>query len=74
MRLAELIANLQNTKKWEAFNNLILGKIRALPHSQLLTGQTDEHEFLPAALEMPLVNRNDRVRPPSLLHYVNNVV
>ncbi|MDH6264386.1 HlyD family type I secretion periplasmic adaptor subunit [Bradyrhizobium sp. BR13661] len=44
--------NAQDLKKWEELNNRILGKIRELPHSHLLTGQTDEHEFLPAALEI----------------------
>jgi len=47
-----VIANIQNPKKWEEWNNRILGKIRTLPHSHMLTGQTDEHEFLPAALEI----------------------
>lgn len=50
---AKLVCNnAQDHKKWEELNNRILGKIRTLPHSHLLTGQTDEHEFLPAALEI----------------------
>lgn len=44
--------NAQDPKKWEELNSRILAKIRALPHSHMLTGQTDEHEFLPAALEI----------------------
>jgi hemolysin D len=39
-------------KKWAELNERLLGHVRALPHARLITGQTDEQEFLPAALEI----------------------
>ncbi len=50
--LRHVIDNLKDPKTWEELNNRILGKLRTMPHSYLLTGQTDETEFLPAALEI----------------------
>jgi hemolysin D len=47
-RLSEVF----DPEKWAALNERILNYIRALPHSRLVTGQTDETEFLPAALEI----------------------
>ena len=44
--------SLKDLKTWEELNNRILGKLRTLPHARLLTGHTDETEFLPAALEI----------------------
>jgi len=45
-------SRLKDPEEWAALNERILSHIRALPHSRLLTGQTDENEFLPAALEI----------------------
>jgi len=45
-------SRLKDPEEWAAVNERILSHIRALPHSRLLTGQTEENEFLPAALEI----------------------
>jgi hemolysin D len=45
-------SRLKDPQRWAALNNRILGHLRSLPHSRLLTGQTDETDFLPAALEI----------------------
>jgi hemolysin D len=44
--------DLLDPEKWAALNERILNHIRSLPNSRLVTGQTDETEFLPAALEI----------------------
>jgi hemolysin D len=50
--LRHVVETLKEPKTWEELNNRILGKLRTMPHSYLLTGKTDETEFLPAALEI----------------------
>lgn len=37
---------------WSSISDSVLNGMRAMPHSRLLTGQTNEQEFLPAALEI----------------------
>jgi len=36
-------SRLKDPEEWAALNERILSHIRALPHSRLLTGQTDEN-------------------------------
>ena len=46
------LQHLVDPKKWASVNDQLLDHLRAMPHARLLTGQTDESEFLPAALEI----------------------
>jgi hemolysin D len=43
---------IKDTRTWAGLNERLLGHMRALPQARLLTGQTEEQEFLPAALEI----------------------
>ena len=43
---------LRDPKQWAAWHKRISEQVKALPHSYILTGETNETAFLPAALEI----------------------
>jgi hemolysin D len=51
-RLRCSLDRLKDACSWSSLNERLLDRVRALPHARLLTGHTDETEFLPAALEI----------------------